>query len=215
MNQSVSTSSSQGGQLPTEIMVAVLRNLGVRELLHCRSVRAPVTRFKPTHFLWILQTCKGFRAMIDTVPELQYSLDLSVYGLVEIEASTSVSSLDIQSRRKRLTNFWTFRSLTTNKWQTLPPSVASWVHNMFRITSGLLLYTGNVLLTHTRSRDVPVYHYSMHCLALVREDTDRNPRVEVISWSRDLEPFWAFGADPSQDLLVVVRRCFDSPGMRR
>ena len=151
--------------------------------------------------------------MVDTVPELQYALELSVYGLFEIEDLKTSLPLDIAARRGLLRKYWSARCRKVYKWHPLPQSIAAWFHSMFHAVGSPDLYSGNVLIVHEGPHDTPLLQHSLRCLALVRQEVeaDDNLKVEVIKWSRDLDPFVAFGVDPGQDLLVVVRRCFVSP----
>ncbi|KAF7799935.1 hypothetical protein EIP86_011178 [Pleurotus ostreatoroseus] len=152
--------------------------------------------------------------MVDTVPELQYALELSVYGLVEKEDLKSSLPLDIGTRRELLSKYWSARCRNNYKWHPLPQLIAAWFHSLFHAVGSPDLYSGNVLMVHEGPHNTPLLHHSLRCLALVRQEVeaDDNLKVEVIQWSRDLDPFVAFGVDPGQDLLVVVRRCFVSTG---
>ncbi|KAJ3554144.1 hypothetical protein NM688_g3259 [Phlebia brevispora] len=168
-----------------------------------------VCQFSPSDLRWIMHTltarhriCRAFRTLIDTVPELQYVLELATLGLVEIEDSISSGSLSTEARRERLRAYRHAQHNCHRKWQRLSEAVDLDVRSMFHGANGMPLYIGNVLLFKSVSNSLPLAN-TLHCVALVPR-AGGDPSVDVFKWTRQFTPFVTSGVDPGQDLLVIV-----------
>jgi hypothetical protein len=179
------SSTGRGGtatpmaSVPTELFGAILSQLDVRDLLICRAVSLLHTF---SALLITVQVCSLFRALIDSLPSLQYKIELAIAGQ-EDGVGHSLSTRRRLLRRHQLS------------WDAL-----HWTQDlrfsMFR--GGLWELYGNVLAQITSNG------HTLHFKQL----PSQSRAIEEKAWTVNVTQFRVrdFAIDPAQDLLIIVEQ---------
>ena len=128
------------------------------------------------------QVCSRFRALVDSMPSLQYKIELAIAGQ---EDGVHHS---LFARRRLLRRH-------QHNWDTL-----HWTHDqhitMFH--GGLWELYGNVLAQITQDR----------CTLHFKQLASQSRGIEEKGWTVDVSQFRVrdFGIDPAQDLLIILER---------